>query len=357
MTLDCPHLSERFSVPLLTLSVWAFYRFEKLFFLSPIDSSCLVSFLFMWTISVFMWGWGGSSLCCRMTSRIIPWGQWSAGNKLHLGCSETSWGRIMWNRVLGSTCGMSFCFCGCVYCWEVYFFKALDQTYLVVTLPHLSLTLDFNPLFHCLDTVSLYSVCVNWVMWSSWSWAFTFHSRLHVNAHIKWGLELLKVHATLHLFAAICKLKMFSFHNCLFVWLIHVIHSSPGRSVKEAELFFAMWWCQWVMIKCLASLVPQSNALRLDGISHVKQIHVRQVHVRRQVHVWQVNGRDHVRGGLHLPLRQCCLHSWIWLRWNLSHVIGGTIVMCSVQCCVLTQIVFMWKESLPVVCILWFCVL
>ena len=42
------------------------------------------------------------------------------------------------------------------------FFKALDQTYLVVTLPHLSLTLDFNPLFHCLDTVlSLYSVCVN----------------------------------------------------------------------------------------------------------------------------------------------------------------------------------------------------
>ena len=28
----------------------------------------------------------------------------------------------MWNRVLGSTCGMSFCFCGCVYCWEVNFF-------------------------------------------------------------------------------------------------------------------------------------------------------------------------------------------------------------------------------------------
>lgn len=123
MTLDCPHLSERFSVPLLTLSVWAFYRFEKLFFLSPIDSSCLVSFLFMWTISVFMWGMGGSRWCCQMTSWIIPWGQWSAGNKFHLGCSETSWGRIMWNRVLGSTCGISFfCFCGCVYCWEVYFF-------------------------------------------------------------------------------------------------------------------------------------------------------------------------------------------------------------------------------------------
>ena len=56
-----------------------------------------------------------------------------------------------------------------------------------------------------------------------------------MNAHIKRGLELVKVHATLHLFAAICKLKMFSFRNCLFVWFIHSRDSLFPWKVRQGN--------------------------------------------------------------------------------------------------------------------------
>ena len=194
--------------------------------------------------------------------------------------------------------------------------------------------LDFN-LFHYLDTVFLYYVCVNWVTWSTWSWTFTLRwESLHVNVHIKWGSGLLKVPATVHLFAHNLQINNVLAFTTVS-WFIHVIHSSPGRSVKGTEWF-------WGIFQCLSRI---GTCLEPSGGLHVKLLpgglHVI-VMGPHHLHVILV----HVRGS---PRRR--LRLWTWRRWSLYHVARGTTIMCSVPSCVLTQIVSMWKESLPVVCI------
>ena len=118
--------------------------------------------------------------------------------------------------------------------------------------------------------------------------------------------------------------KMFQL-SPLFLWFIHVIHCSPGRSVKGAEWWSGtlLWMSQWRA--CLAP--PLQSILPLIDVREVKP----------QVPAGHMFGRDH-HVVLHLLLI-CPL--WRWLLWTISHVKTGSIIMCSVQCCVLTQIVSM----------------
>ena len=49
----------------------------------------------------------------------------------------------------------------CLLLGSVFFKNVWDQAYVVVTLPHYCLTLDFNPLFYYLEQYLFIYVCVN----------------------------------------------------------------------------------------------------------------------------------------------------------------------------------------------------
>ena len=306
--------------------------FDKLFFLSPIDS-CLVSFFCSCEQSLSSCEVRLATSCgARRHFGLWAWGQEQVGGGRHWHVQGpftwTSFGFVSWTQHVA--CLSSLTLWMCLLLGSVFFKKVWDKAYVVVTLPHYCLTLDFNPLFHyleqylfmfvwteahCLqcDELPLSASAFIWTSTSSEGrscWKFMQHSTC---------------------FLTFANSKMFQL-SPLFLWFIHVIHCSPGRSVKGAE-----WWSGTLPWMC-------RRGACLALLAQTIPLHGQVIHVRGQEP--QAAGLHLIGRGHHVALHLLFICPSIrWLLWTTSHVIKGTTIMCSVQSCVLTQIVSMWRVT------------
>ena len=240
--------------------MWAFYRFEKFFFLSPIDS-CLVSFFVHVNNLCFHVRMGWQQLVLPDDILDYDMGALERWEQVSLGMFRD----LIRENEVASFLGLSM--------WHI--FLNLWMCLLLGSVSFLSPGPNIcscNPTSFKLDTglqptvslfgysISLFCLCeLSHVVFMVLNFHFPHPPSRDRPHQVRVGV----VESSCNTPSVCCNLqiKMFSFHNCL--WFIHMIHSSPGRSVKEAELFFVMWPCQCGMIKCLASLVQQLNALGL----------------------------------------------------------------------------------------------
>ena len=260
-----------------TLSLWAFYRFDKLFFLSSIDS-CLVSFFGSCEQSL-------SSCEVRLATSCGArrhFGLWGRGKKQDGDCGSrdvqgpftwTSFAFVSWTQHLACLSNFADVFI----VGKCIFQKSLGPD--VCSCNPTSLLLDsrLQSTVLLFGTVSLY-VCVKWVTWSSLCWTSSIRSRLHLNVHIKWGSELLKVHATLHLFSHICKFKNVSafttvsvVYSCdsLFPWKVR----QGGRVVVKN---IAMDVPLDSMPGPTGPINPSSDSYERSGAASSSRSHVRE---------------------------------------------------------------------------------